>query len=82
MNNREYNVLKNFMRSQVDYNSAKTNRFIAMDQVHPAIDYVALANSMGVPACRVERASDIAPSVDAAISSGATNLVEVLICTS
>jgi benzoylformate decarboxylase len=82
MNNREYNVLKNFMRSQAGYNSAKTNRFIAMDLDHPAIDYVALANSMGVPARRVERAADIAPSIEAAISSGTTNLVEVLISAS
>jgi benzoylformate decarboxylase len=73
MNNREYNVLKNFMRSQVGYNSAKMNRYIAMDLVPPAIDYVALANSMGVPARRVERATDIAPSIEAAISSGTTN---------
>jgi benzoylformate decarboxylase len=82
MNNREYNVLKNFMRSQVGYNSAKMNRYIAMDLVPPAIDYVALANSMGVPARRVERATDIAPSIEAAISSGTTNLVEVLISAS
>jgi benzoylformate decarboxylase len=82
MNNREYNVLKNFMRSQVNYNSAKTDRFIAMDLVHPAIDFVALANSMGVPARRVDRAADIAPSIEAAISSGTTNLVEVLISAS
>jgi benzoylformate decarboxylase len=53
-----------------------------MDLVHPAIDFVALANSMGVPARRVDRAADIAPSIEAAISSGTTNLVEVLISAS
>jgi benzoylformate decarboxylase len=79
MNNREYNVLKNFMRAQVDYNSEKTNRFIAMDIDQPPIDYVAMANSMGVAARRIERAADIAPSVEAGIASGTTNLVEVLI---
>jgi hypothetical protein len=31
MNNREYNVLKNFMRSQEHYTAAKTNRFVAME---------------------------------------------------
>jgi benzoylformate decarboxylase len=82
MNNREYNVLKNFMRTQVDYNSAKTNRFIAMDIDQPPIDYVAMANSMGVAARRIERAADIAPSVEAGIASGTTNLVEVLISAS
>jgi benzoylformate decarboxylase len=31
-----------------------------MDINHPAIDYIALATSMGVSARRVERATDIA----------------------
>jgi benzoylformate decarboxylase len=82
MNNREYNVLKNFMKTQVHYISAKTNRFIAMDIDQPPIDYVALANSIGVPARRVERATDIAPSIEAGIASGTTNLIEILISAS
>jgi benzoylformate decarboxylase len=77
MNNREYNVLKNFMRTQEDYVAAKTNRFIAMDIQQPAIDYLSLARAMGVPARRVERATDIAPAIADGIASGTTNLVEV-----
>ena len=61
MNNLEYNVLKNFMKGQAHYLSAASNRFIAMDLVEPAIDYLALAASMGVAARRVERGSDIGP---------------------
>ncbi len=49
MNNREYNVLKNFMRTQADYVAAKTNRFIAMDIQQPEIDYLSLARAMGCP---------------------------------
>ncbi|MBC8742506.1 thiamine pyrophosphate-binding protein [Paraburkholderia sp. UCT31] len=79
MNNREYNVLKNFMRSQKHYTSAKTNRFVAMEIDNPPIDYLALATSMGVPARRVERAGDIAQAIEAGIVSGATNLIEVVI---
>jgi benzoylformate decarboxylase len=79
MNNREYNVLKNFMRSQVDYIAAKTKRFIAMDIDQPAIDYVALAAAMGLPARSVERASDIASAIEAGIASGQPNLVEIVI---
>jgi benzoylformate decarboxylase len=82
MNNREYNVLKNFMRTQAEYTAAKTNRFIAMDIDQPPIDYVALANSMGVPARRAERATDIAASIEAGIASGTPNLVEVPISAS
>jgi len=76
-NNREYNILKNFMKSQADYVAAKANRFIAMDINHPAIDYIALAASMGVSARRVERATDIASAIEAGIASGKTYLVEV-----
>lgn len=79
MNNREYNILKNFMRSQVDYVAAQTGRFIAMELSQPAIDYVALAVSLGVSARRIERATDIAPAIEAGIASGRPNLVEVII---
>jgi benzoylformate decarboxylase len=82
MNNREYNILKNFMRSQTHYISAQTNRFIAMDIDNPAVDYIALAASMGVPARRVERAGDIAPAIEAGIRSGTANLIEIIISAS
>jgi len=81
MNNREYNVLKNFMRSRQGYVSARTNRFIAMDIDRPAIDYQALAHAMGVPARRIEKASDIAPAIEAGIASGKPNLLEIVIST-
>ena len=77
MNNREYNVLKNFMRGQSHYLSAASNRFIAMDLVDPAIDFLALATSMGVEARRVDRACDIAGAVAAGIASGRPNLIEL-----
>lgn len=79
MNNTEYNVLKNFMRSQEDYTSAQTDRFIAMDLVNPAIDYQALGTSMGLETRKVIRAADIAPAVEAALASGRPNLIEIII---
>jgi benzoylformate decarboxylase len=79
MNNREYNILKNFMKGQETYLSTRSNRYIAMDIVDPTIDYVSMAESMGLPARRVERAGDIAPAIEAGIASGAANLVEVII---
>ncbi len=82
MNNREYNVLKNFMKGQSDYISARSNRFIAMDIEKPAIDYLALARSMGVRASRIEKATDIASAVEAAIASGTPNLIEIVISAS
>ncbi len=79
MNNREYNVLKNFMRSQADYASARTGRYIAMEIDRPAVDYVALAHSLGVPARRIEKAADIAPAVEAAIAGARPGLLDIAI---
>jgi benzoylformate decarboxylase len=72
-------VLKNFMRGQSGYTAARTNRFIAMDIAEPAVEYLALAQAMGVPARRVEKAADIAGAIEAGIASGKPNLIEILI---
>lgn len=77
INNREYNILKNFMRSQQHYAAARLNQFIAMDIVDPEIDFLHLARSMGIPARRIDRAGDIAPAVKAGIESAGPNLIEV-----
>jgi benzoylformate decarboxylase len=79
MNNREYNILKNFMKGQAGYVSARSNRFIAMEVTEPAIDYLAMAQSMGVPGQRITKAADIAPAIEAGIASGAPNLIEIVI---
>jgi benzoylformate decarboxylase len=77
MNNGEYNILKNYARSQAHYRSAGTNRFIGMDIVDPRIDFLQLASSLGVPARRIERASDIAAAVEDGIRSGKPNLIDL-----
>jgi benzoylformate decarboxylase len=41
-------------------------------------DFMALAESMGVPAQRIDRAADIAPALEAAIASGVPNLIEMI----
>lgn len=81
MNNREYGILKNYMRGQAHYASARAGRFIGMDLIDPAIDFLALAASMGVPAQRVERGADIADAVKTSIDSGGPRLIEVPIGT-
>ena len=53
-NNRRYGVLQNVAKS-LGYANAKAGRFVGMDVADPAIDFQALAASMGVPA---ERADD------------------------
>ena len=81
INNAEYNVLKNFMRSQTHYNAAKTEQFIAMDINNPAIDFQAMAQSMGVSSQRIEKFGDIEVAVDAAIKSQKPNLIEIIVDT-
>jgi hypothetical protein len=61
-------------RSQPHYASTRANRFIGRDILDPAIDFLALAASPGVPTHRIDRATEIAPALEAAISSGAPNL--------
>lgn len=77
MNNREYGILKNYMREQKHYPSARAGRFIGMDLNNPTIDFVALATSLGVPAIRVSHSADIAGAVEASIKSGGPNLIDV-----
>ena len=81
MNNREYNILKNFMKAQPHYLSTRANRYIAMEITDPPIDFMAMAASMGVAARRVERASDIAGAVEEGIASGVPNVIEIPITT-
>ena len=77
INNRQYNILKKVLSSLPHYSSVRENRFIAMDLVAPAIDFLALASAMGVAARRVERAADIAPAIAAGVASGVANLIEI-----
>ena len=77
MNNREYNILKNYMKGQAHYLSPRAGRFIGMDIVDPPVDFLALASAMGMTARRIERATDIAGAVEAGIASGLPNLIEI-----
>ncbi len=53
-NNQSYRILKERLVSM-----RKTEKFIGMDLRDPVIDFVGLAQSMGVPAMRVERPADV-----------------------
>ncbi|MCB1746899.1 MAG: thiamine pyrophosphate-binding protein [Gammaproteobacteria bacterium] len=81
VNNREYNVLKNFMRSQAHYLSARSGEFIGMDLTRPAIDFMHLAQAMGVPARRADSVAAIEAAVAEGIASCRPNLVEIAVGT-
>jgi len=71
-NNRSYRILKERLKAR--QNSAP---FIGMDLRQPEIDFVQLAQSLGVPGQRITDAADIAPALRAAIESGRPNLLDV-----
>lgn len=81
INNREYNILKNFMRSQPHYLSVQTGQFIGMDITTPPIDFISLARSMGIPARRLGGAQEIHDAVREGIASCRPNLIEIVVGT-
>ncbi len=74
--NRQYLILKNYLR-EMKGDSVRTGRYVAMQIDDPPVDYVALAESMGVAASRVERTVDIGDAVAGALASGRPYLVEI-----
>lgn len=77
MNNRAYNVPKNFTKTQPHRFSAQADRFIAMDLIDPVVDFLALVASMGMLARCVSQAVDIARAVEAGMASGTPNLIKL-----
>jgi benzoylformate decarboxylase len=76
VNNRQYLILKNNLRGMKG-ESTRTGQFVAMDLVDPAVDYVALAQSMGVDATLVEKAGDVGDAVRTALDRGRPHLLEL-----
>jgi benzoylformate decarboxylase len=76
VNNREYRILKNNLRG-MSGDSVRNDRFVAMDIDDPPVDYVSLAESMGVDATLVEKATDVGDAVRRALDDGRTHLLEL-----
>lgn len=81
VNNGQYRMLKdNLRRRQADGDGGAEggpDAFVGMDVDRPAIDFVALARSLGVSAERVERAADLPSAVHSAWRSGRPHLLEI-----
>lgn len=73
-NNRGYRILKERLVS-----FRKTDQFVGMDIRAPEIDYVALSQSLGVPARRIGDPQDIVPAIQAGIAGGGPNLIDVTV---
>lgn len=76
-NNSEYGVLKNFLRD--NYPVEEGEKFIAMDVINPAINFISLAESFGLKANKVSCASEIDKAISVAVKSSKVNLIEIVI---
>ena len=76
INNREYRTLKQTITARGGP-AARSRVFPGMDLGKPAIDWPQLALSLGVAACRIEHAADLAEIVRTADTLIAPQLVEV-----
>ena len=75
-NNQGYKILKQRLMS-----FRGTDKYIGMNITDPAVDYVKLSESMGVPAMRIENPSDLNDALTRATRSNTTNLIEVMVST-
>ena len=74
INNRSYRIIKERLLA-----GRQSSRFVAMDMNDPPIDFVSVAKGLGLTACCVTDSSDIHMALERAISSGAPNLIEVIV---
>ena len=73
-NNRGYRIIKERL---VAFRG--TDKFVGMDIRDPAIDYVGLAQSMGVAARRVTDPNDVVPALREAAERGRPSLIDVAV---
>ena len=76
VNNREYKILKGYLRGMGGA-SARTGTFVGMDLDQPAIDFTALARSMGVDATAIDSTGDVGDAVRAALATGRPHVLEL-----
>lgn len=76
VNNSGYGILKNFRRSS-NFQGNEHQRDDPLELSHPPIDFLALAQSMGVQARRVESISEIGPTIRKSISAMRPQLLEI-----
>ena len=77
-NNRRYGVLQNIAK-QLGCRNAVEGRFVGMNIEQPAIDFMALAASMGVPAVRANETQAIRDAIATALGRDGPSLIEIAI---
>jgi benzoylformate decarboxylase len=79
-NNTQYKILKQCAQV-LRLPNAQAERYLGLDVVDPAVDYVGLARSLGVAACRIDEPDDLADQVAASLAGDAPQVIEVPIQT-
>lgn len=77
-NNRRYGVLQNIAKT-LGCPNAVAGRFVGMDVDQPAIDFQALAKSMGVPSVRADEPDAIRAAIAEALERDGPSLIEIAI---
>jgi benzoylformate decarboxylase len=78
--NRQYRILKhNVDVWRQNFQPGTQHPYQQMDLISPDLDFVRLAEGMGVEAVRVEKADAIAPALAAAVAANRPYLVEIAI---
>ncbi len=77
-NNASYRILKQRVLLLKGF-SAQDDQYVGMDLDRPAIDWLALARSLGVPGERVEKTADVAGALGRALASGGPYLLDARI---
>jgi benzoylformate decarboxylase len=78
--NRQYRILKhNVDVWRQNFQPGTQHPYQQMDLIGPELDFVRLAEGMGVEAVRVEKADAIAPALAAAVAANRPYLVEIAI---
>ncbi len=75
-NNASYRILKQRTLALKGF-SAEDDRYVGMDLVNPALDYVGLAKAQGVPGEMVEKAADVGPAIRRGLALGGPYVVDV-----
>jgi benzoylformate decarboxylase len=75
-NNTQYKILKE-CAGVLGLPNALAGRFLGLDVADPAIDYLGLARSLGVAACRASEPDELAERVSASLAGDAPQVIEV-----
>jgi benzoylformate decarboxylase len=75
-NNRSYRILKQRLHAQRGH-AAQVDTYVGMELLDPAIDFVALARSLGIAAERAKTLHETTDLLRAGLAGGAAMLIDV-----